>query len=198
MSLLSRLFGLNGHAPPVPYRRGPGATPQTERNNAIRAEYRAGISSQAIADKYGLSRERICQLLRPYALPEIKQEKRREAKRVIAEEREMIRAEFEALVLRGIELVREGKSIDEASRQLALPRGILGRRCLLLGVTSDWGRHRSRPEREARLRALCAAGHSASHAVKIMQAEGERIHYTWVKNHCPDLIGPIGRKKKSL
>jgi Mor family transcriptional regulator len=183
--------------------RGPHSQEIAERNVAMAAAYERGEENmQTLAEKYGVSRQRVEQILRPTGLPSrIKEERliQRQVAQSHAEEiKTAIHSERERVLSEGVELVRQGSSIWFARRRLeekfpgVLPVGssCVSLACKQAGVVTKHGRWRDRQPKIARARELRAAGMSWNKIDERVRAEGlGRITGTFVAQYCPDLVG---------
>lgn len=179
-------------SPPVPAT----PTPTNDRDVAITVAYEQGENSQALAEKYGVSRERICQILRRTNVIEHRAERRAAVQQTITAEVAQLKAaaksDFDQTIAAGVELVRGGASINEAGRAVGLQKygaGLLARACKQAGVKTQHGRWRDRAPKVARARALREDGKTWSEISAICETEGfGPVNPTWVSNHLPDLV----------
>lgn len=178
------------------------ANAKTDRNEVWCQLYRDGKSCGDIADMYGVSRERVCQILRRANLIEHRAQRRRLARELLEEDKAAARAAKAALESQLIELVRGGQSIASAAAALGFTKPVACYICAKHGIASTYGRHRSFAGRIARLTELVEAGRSLHQALETISAEeGRKVAYTWAWRHCPELAAKhrrhsFGRPKK--
>jgi len=158
-----------------------------ERNAEIIQKYKDGATGEAIAQEYGITRERVFQILRPFNLPNLKAEQKRLAREAVEAERETIIAEMKASraadIERALEIVRAGGSRNDAIRATGLPVHLVHKVCGDAGLPNKhgrWRREREFEERKARIRALRAEG-------KTWKQIGTSLHH-WAVCHMPELI----------
>lgn len=158
----------------------------TARNESIVNDYKAGSTCAALAEKHGVSRERICQILRPHGVIEDKFAKRLEAQIARLERRYQKRQARIRLAEKMAELVRAGQSWRRAGEAVGIPEyKIATFRALLSSIpTSDHGRWRDFSERKERVRQMRAEGKTWE---QINASFGRQI-YPWVAKHMPELI----------
>lgn len=166
------------------------------RNAQLCEDYKRGMSSVALAEKYGISRERACQVLRTKNLISLKQERDRIAREEIIEEITELRAELHRERRRKIDkavaLIRGGMSINQALREV--DASDMRNHPEFRGL-SAYGRHRDFSARKKRFAELRATGLTVKGIIAVMRGEGERINSTWIAQHiAPDLRGDMRRK----
>lgn len=193
---------LTAGVPRPPQHFGPRTQETAERNIAMVAAYERGEENMCtLADKYGVSQQRVEQILRPTGTTALVKEQRRlqreAAQSHAAEIKAAIRNERAGILVEGVELVRQGFSINEARRQLekkypgVLPSGAfcIQFACKQAGVEIKHGRWRDRQPRIDRARELRAAGMSWRAIDKQVMNEGlGRILPDFVSCYMPDLI----------
>jgi hypothetical protein len=163
----------------------PKASPKFLRNKAICDEYsQTGASSIWLARKYGISRERVCQILRRANLIDLKYERRRLAREQIAAEIAEQRAAVRAKIDEAIAMIHGGCSINEVSRRTGVTVGVL--RTKAKGL-SQHGRWRDWSARKNRYLQLRSSGLSMARSIEIMRAEGERINKSWIAHNFPNV-----------
>lgn len=167
--------------------------PQADRNVEIIRKYKSGDSVITLASEYGVTRERICQILRPHNLTNIKREQRRVAREVVEAERSMIVAQFNyaraEAIAQAVEIVRGGGSRNDAIRQTGLPPHVVLAACDQAGLPrrhGRWKRESEFQERAARIRAMRAEGKTWS--------EIGPSHYSWAVRHMPEVMGSRANK----
>jgi hypothetical protein len=175
--------------------RGPQTQEIAERNIAMVAEYESGRENlQSLGDKYGVSRERVRQILAPVGSTALVKEQRRirreEAQAAAAELKAAVRAERAAKVAEAVELVRQGFSISEAQRRVpGLPVNGLQLECKKAGVETRHGKWRDFTVKINRARELRATGMSWNAVDMQCNAEGlGRVQPNFVGRYLPDLV----------
>lgn len=179
--------------------RKPHVQTKTARNEEIIAKYTTDPktnSSCKLAEEYGVTRERICQILRRVNAIGNAQARLEAAREAIADAKAKLKADtqtaLDAKVGEVLELVRQGKSIRQACMTVNLEPysnfvNIIGKRVKLAGIEVQHGRHRDFSERKARVRALVAEGLSVPKIVERLRASTDpRIHKTWVYTNMPE------------
>lgn len=200
MKLLDALFRTNGHVPAVAALTRKSHAPREktrQRDEQVKARYLAGENTPALADAFGLSRERICQILRRDDLIDAKAERRRLGKELVLENIEAVKAENAARLQekleRGISLVRAGSSYRAAAIAVdgacySYFANLLAASCKKAGIKNNHGRHdRDYTWRRERVRQLAAEGYTINRTVEIMRGEGDRIFSNWIYEHCKDV-----------
>jgi Mor family transcriptional regulator len=177
---------------PIPHKR---PMEIVERNLAMVAAYESGEENlQSLGDKYGVSRERVRQILAPVGSTALVKEQRRirreEAQAAAAELKAAVRAERAAKIAEAVEIVRQGFSINEARRRVpGLPINGLQLECKKVGVESSHGRWRDFGPKIARARELRATGLSWGAISNQLGAEGfGKFGPNFVTHHMPDLV----------
>lgn len=204
MSLIGRLFGMNGAtpAPPVPTKR-PVGRPRTPENVARNAEivekYKSGLSTVTLAAEYGVSRERICQLLRKDNVIATKQQRDRLARETLKRDaqhvKDQAREDRARKISRALELVREGKAQREAGATVGLTsneQNLLSLACREAGLEQRYGRWRDFSARNSRVRELHAQGMTLGKVISTLRAEGDNVCRDWIIRRCADLRWPRG------
>lgn len=171
------------------------------RNQRIIDDYTAdpkANSSVKLAERYGLSRERICQILRPVNAIATAQERRETARLANAAARERIKEEtlaaWEARLAEALEHVRAGKSIRQAARLVGMLSSshftnTLNKRVKLEGIPVILGPHRDFSQRKIWVKELVDQGNSAHRAVAILRASKDpTLNYSWIAGHMPEVI----------
>ncbi len=162
-----------------------GRPPMADRDAAICKAYTTGQGNTiTLGKQYGISRERVAQILRRDNLIELLAERKKLAREIIAENRTAEKAAVQAKFKHAEALVAEGKSINAAAFEVGLVPAVFQRWLKLHTTTkSQHGRWRDWQPRIDRFLALRGAGHTMAKAIEIMQAEGERIHVNWIYQH---------------
>ncbi len=191
---------------PLMRKHGSGAHKQTPtvaaRNAAICEAYanRKG-NTVSLGKLYGISRERVAQILRKQNLIEMRVERNKLAREMIAEDKAAEKAALLVRFKQGEALVAAGKSIHTAAVEINIAPAIfqnwLQRHSK---VKSLHGRWRDFQPRIDRYLALRKKGYTMAGAIKQMNAEGDKIHSTWVYQNglhtlVPDEHKYQGRKK---
>jgi predicted DNA-binding protein YlxM (UPF0122 family) len=167
-----------------------------DRDIQITAAYEDGATSQQLADLYGISRERICQILRRSNAIELRASRRKTVMATFEREASAIKQaakeDFDECLGRAIELVREGRSLAEAGREVGFNRtkvNFLGAACKKAGVATLHGRWRDNGPKISRVRELRATGMKWIDISAICEAERMGpVTQPWLNHHCPDLI----------
>jgi len=172
------------------------------RNAEIIAKYAEDPkvnSSEKLGKKYGISRERVCQILRPANVIANAQERRAVAKEALKEASKKIRQDtmeaMETKLLQAMELVRGGMSERQAAGTVGLlKRGTfvntLNKRCRLAGIPVGHGKHKDNTQRRARINAFVAANPKASpeQIVRALRGPEDPTLYTnWIYVNMPEL-----------
>jgi hypothetical protein len=174
-----------------------GRPAKTDRNNEICRRYQGGVSSVALAAEYGVSRERICQILRRANLIEKKAQRARLVRETEAEAAAEARVQVERQIARACELVRNGSTHLDAALATGVSRVVVAYNCKKRGIKSKNGRHQDFSEREARVRAMRAEGKTFAEIIQTLRLEGDLIQPNWIHNNLPDLVTPHSRKLAS-
>jgi hypothetical protein len=140
--------------PPLEVLAKPRGNPKDARDQEIIDKYTANpkkYSSQKLGDEYGISRERVCQILRPVNAIGNAQERRATAKAALAESTNKLKEEtialWETKMQEALALVQKGVSHRKAVAQVGMGShsqftNQLGKRATLMGIRINHGRHR--------------------------------------------------------
>lgn len=187
----------------VAVRTHPNSIATRQRNAEIIEKYKAGASVLQLGEEYGLTRERICQFLRPHNLTNLKAEQRRVARETIEAERARIVSELHAsrseAIARAVEIVRAGGSRNEAIRKTRLPVHLVNKACKDAGLPyhhGRWQREGDVEKRRKRATELRIAGKTWAEIKEITAAEGDTISMNYVARHFPELMTRISRPKR--
>lgn len=176
--------------------------PLHERDAAILRRYlEEGASTVDLEHETGLSRERVCQILRRFGAIELKRERRRQVrdrlKRAAERERDATRRAREERLARALELMRQGSSARAASLREGLMPGetnLLLVRAREHGVPINYGRHRDFSERRRLVRELHAEGLPRARIVSLLRKSDKTINEFWIVRNMPELKFPRGRR----
>lgn len=157
-------------------------------------------SATALGKTFGITRERVCQILRRVNAIGLAQERRALAKELLEAEKATARAaianEWEERLAVAVELVRKGMACRQASMAVGMQAhstftNALRKKAQLLGLGLSHSRWRDFSERIAKMQGLLDRGHSVNSAVNVLRAEGDRtIHYAWARRHFPSYLRP--------
>lgn len=167
-----------------------------ERNVAIVAAYERGeMNATELGEKYGLTRERVCQILRPTNVIAKAAERRRiaqeEAQSASVSAKAALRADREQKISQGIGMVRAGMSIAAATVHLGLPANVLLLACKMAGIASQHGRWRSLQPKIDLIRKLRSEGLSFSEISRRSVAAGYgQVYAGFIQRNCPELYTP--------
>lgn len=164
------------------------------RDAEILAKYTADpkkYSSVKLGIEYGISRERVCQILRRSNALSYHQERRELARRDMQEEKSKVQQEnkerVQALVDKASKLIaEEGLSIRTALIRMGQkPHSHLGKLVAThltnLGHKHKWGRHRDFSERLEKVEALLLQGMTVHAIVEHLRRNGDpTIYYQWI------------------
>lgn len=179
-----------------------------ERNAEMRRLYEENPKENSVGklgERYGISRERVCQVLRKTNTISTVQERRSMAKKALAKEVKAAKVEakriWNAELQKALKLVREGTSLREAVKQSGIKlhsnfANELGKLVRVEGVELKHGRWRDFSERKARLTKLREKGYSWKEVLDTMHHEGDPVYYGWIIDNMPELITPRSRTKK--
>lgn len=182
----------------------PNGIPTRQRNAEIVEKYKAGANSRQLGEEYGISHERVCQIVRPHNLTNLKAEQKRVARETVEAERAQIASELQEsraeAIARAVEIVRAGGSRNDAIRQTGLPVHLVQKACKDAGLPhlhGRWGRGADIEKRRQRASELRAAGKTWAEIEAITAAEGEKITMNFVVRHFPELMTRIPRVPRS-
>ena len=166
---------------------------KVERNHKIIKEYKAGATSIELGEKYQISSERICQILRPHGAIEDKQAERFVLKLNELEAKFAKRRERREKAERAAQMVSEGMSMREASLRVGLRQKVVESISRNYGIKSKHGRW-SRidyPERKRIITEMRAEGKTWA------EISGRLVNssiYPWARLHMPELFPPKDAK----
>lgn len=180
-----------------------------KRNTEIVRKYTSNpkkYSSEALAQEYHISRERICQILRRNNTIETVRVRRQIAVTAAKEASKQVKAEADVLwEQRMQEAIRKVRDENISYRQAAIAVGMeghsnftmaLNRRAHLAGVHSKRGRWLHRTDRIAKVVAAHNEGLSIPAIVKKLRAEGDdHLYEQWVYRYFPSYIKRPRKKK---
>lgn len=193
--------GLN--APPVPC-GVPSPAIKANRNEEIVQAYRDGLSSVELAERFGVSRERVCQILRRTNEIALASERKRIARAALAAERQQIASaalqDWNRKVDAVIAGVKNGRSISDVGRDLGLTgneKSKIGKVLRANGIPIRHGKHgRDWSAKIARVRELRASGYTWDRISEICDREGHgNVVGSWASIHTPDLVKAARPKK---
>lgn len=204
VSILSRLFGNGGSPASAPSRvqnlsvRGRGRPRQDERNAEIIRKYQSGVSVVTLGDEYGITRERVCQILRADNLTNLKREQLRVAREVAENNRAKITAEVQSMraakVAEAVDLVRNGASRSQAVTATRLPSHVVLKACIDAGLARVHGRWGREAEFQTRRKLILAL-----RAENKTWAEIKKIHgfglYAWALRNVPEIRVGMGNHR---
>lgn len=152
-------------------------------------------SSPQLERMFGISRERVCQILRKTNTIETRLERRRIAQAALKQERTRIKRaavkDRRDRMSAAVELVRAGESMRQASVQAGLSPSMtnqLGAECRAAGVPVRHGRHgRDWSERRRRVKELYDKDMPRSQIVRALREEDPTIHDAWISQRMPEL-----------
>lgn len=170
------------------------------RNADICARFDAGETATAIGESLGLSRERVCQVLRKENKIAMRDERAKLAREVLAADKETLRAAADELAARNLAaakaMVAGGVSLTAATARYNIPSNTLGVACRAAGIEVTTGKWRDFSARKQRVRELHAAGFTQAKVIATMKAEGERVSSSWLSRHMRDLVWQSANRKK--
>lgn len=155
----------------------------SDRNRRICEEYASGVNSPALAKKYGLTRERIRQVLEPSGLISKKKAARKAMAAEFKLEKEARASERAALLDRAIDFVRAGMSIAKAATSVNLPSGAVRDAVKKAGVVSSCGRWNPREQEHLAARELVQNGLTAVAIGQTLRQSGFKISDAWISRH---------------
>jgi hypothetical protein len=168
-----------------------------ERNQAWIKAYEDGTSNASqLAKEAGVSRERVCQILRPHKVIEKRAERRKKVQEAMSEEFERLKQETKENQRKkfepGFELVRQGQSFSGAALSIGITamqeQRVFIIACKALGLKMHTSRWADFSDRRRRCEELSAQGHSVASMVKLMRANGDpKVHENWVYANLPHL-----------
>lgn len=172
------------------------------RNVRMVEEYtQEGKSSVDLAAKYNISRERVCQILRPHGVIADKRAESIALQLQRYDERQQRKQERKNKTALAMELVRQqGISYREAAIRVGLTqaqfdndRAVQGLRHLGLNKHGRWGREREWAERKRIIRKMRGEGASWDQICAVL---GVTSVYAWCKEHMPEVINVTGPRSR--
>lgn len=161
---------------------------QTARNAEWCDLYRNGQNATQIAAQFGVTRERVCQILRKENLIEHRTQRRQLARELVEQDLAAVQAEKAEQDQKIIDAVRGGKSCADAAAMYGMSTVQAIYICKKHGVESQHGRWRDFSARYLRIKELLDAGQTLSGALRVRGAEeGRIIGYLWVQHNHPEL-----------
>lgn len=151
-----------------------------QREAAMCRDYLAGFSSPALAVRYGITRERVRQILKPHGL--IAERKKQKAQKRMDRDaaKRAYWYEFERRRQDGVEMVENGVSIAKACRATRISYTSLKAALEDRGVKSIHGRWRDETVLRRRVVELIAEGKKARQIKKILDGEKLRVSVHWI------------------
>lgn len=166
-----------------------------ERNKKIIAEYQAGDSSVVLEKRYGISRERICQILRVDNVIGNAQARKEAAKEALSSATSKLKAETAALwdskLKEALDLVKAGSSCRSAATQVGMKghsqfTSLLGKRARAEGMVLRHGPQQNWDKRKERVVKLWDKGYSIPQIVrKLRETTEPTINDPWVYRTFP-------------
>lgn len=183
---------------------GRKASLRTERDAEIIRKYAEDPKKHntvTMAKEYGLSRERIAQILRPTNVMAYEAERRAAAKAEIQQQKSELKQELKenlsSLIDKAIGFMQAEKlSIRQAVRKLGrLPHShtsnLISLELRKRGFKHNYGRHRDFSERRATIERLHTQGLGNHKIVAHMRANGDpQMNYNWILEHMAHLTKP--------
>ena len=165
----------------------------SKRNAEIIQKYKDGISVGKLGAEYGITRERVCQILRPHNLTNLKVEQRRVAREEAEAERDLIREQNrlarEGKIAQALDIVRNGGSRNDAIAATGLPVYLIVRACEEAGMPHNhgrWNREDEFQERISRAKELRAQGKTWSEVGRALGIRSTTL-YNFIVRYAPEL-----------
>lgn len=154
-----------------------------KREAAMCRDYLAGYNSPALAERYGITRERVRQILKPHGVIAERQKQRAQKKM----ERDAARFakvyDYERRRKDAVEMVENGVSIAKACRAVRIGHAALKTALGDSGVKSIHGRWRDQTVLRRRVAELIAAGKKPRRIKKILDGENLKVSVHWIYDH---------------
>lgn len=171
------------------------------RNQEIVDKYFAdpkANSSEKLAIEYGLSRERVCQILRRSNAIATAKERKEAVKGAYDDLRQQLtetaKQEYEQKITEALDLMRQGKSMRQAAIAVGFQAhsnfsNVLANRAKVLGIPMFHGPHRDFEPRKAKVRELWEQGLPVYKIVAKLRDDGadKTINENWVYANMPEL-----------
>lgn len=158
------------------------------RNEKIRADYLSGINSPALGLKYGISRERVRQVLEPFGVIAQRKLDRAAARKQASLHTAQQKIEFEAKKHKGVNLVRGGMSISKAAKIIGVAPATVSSAALAAGIVSQHGRWRDLVGAHNLAKMLVEQGLNGKQITTAMRHAGHLISGAWISRHYADAI----------
>lgn len=167
-----------------------------DRNLEIITKYSSDpkkFSTGALAEMYGISKERVCQILRTVNAIGKAQARKELAREALADSKAEAAKELEALYEKVVDYVRAGMSIRKACAAVGQPMHgqfatVVGAKVRVAGIRRRYGPHgraEEFAERKRRVEALLREGWAVKAIIDKLRAEGETINSVWVYTNFP-------------
>lgn len=160
---------------------------KVERNRLWVQLYKNGRSATSIAAEYGVSRERVCQILRPYDVIEDKRLERIAVQLARVEARLAKKQACREKVEKVVGLVKSGLSWADAGALVGLTRRSMHHQVRNLGVKSQHGRWRDFTERKRIIKEMRAEQKTWDEIGKALGLTPSAIN-NWAFRNMPELF----------
>jgi Mor family transcriptional regulator len=187
-----------------------GAPSKKGRDEKVLAAYESGVSGVSLAEQFGVTRERIYQILRRTNAIEHRAKRRALADELISEHLDAEKDRAKQSIQAALDMVASGKSINDAARSAGVAAMTVAKYCRLNNIQSRHGRwDRGRfGERKRKISELIDKGLPFYEIIQHLRSQGDTVHYSWIVRNCPDLMaqrrgvmkkqGAARRKAKSV
>lgn len=159
-----------------------------DRNVQIAADYVGGMRSPALGVKYGMTRERVRQILRPLNLIGLRKKQdvaRREVALSAAQSRR------DALIKRkelAVVAFLAGASIRQAAKSNKVSATAVSKILKARGIQNTHSRWRDFTKIKTRTDELLLAGFNPPRIAQILKSEGEKISIYWIYDNFADTL----------